>query len=171
MKWRESLPTRISSGENRERHFVLEAMHEINQGKYHTMTLDMSHHSVYVSIFPVCKVIQVRLLTLPFHLPKHFNSTFVMAEQAGQHVLQAGLSSGLSATLGVHSKAKNGVDPSLDGTRHHQPQDFIPTTESRLTFHGKNGTKVQFPYLSCGAWSWGDTAIWHWSDDEMPALK
>lgn len=27
------------------------------------------------------------------------------------------------------------------------------------------------PYISWGAWSWGDKATWHWSDDELPALK
>ena len=94
-----------------------------------------------------------------------------MAEQAGQYVLQAGLSSGMSTTEGVHGKDKHGVDPAFDGTKHLLPQDFVPTTDSRLTFRGKNGTKVQFPYLSWGSWSWGDTATWHWSDDEMPALK
>lgn len=75
----------------------------------------------------------------------------------------------MAATSGVHSKSKNGVD--CDGTKHLLPQDSVPTTDSGLTFHGKNGTKVQLPYISWGAWSWGDTATWHWSDAEMPALK
>lgn len=77
----------------------------------------------------------------------------------------------MSATEGVQGKDKHYVDSSFDGTKHLLSQDFIPTNDSRLTFHGKNGTKVQFPYLSWGSWSWGDTASWDWSDDELPALR
>lgn len=93
-----------------------------------------------------------------------------MAEQGGQHVLQTALKSGLSATEGIHDKEIHKVDPSFDGLAIVLPQEVVPKPSSRVTFKGKHGN-VEFPYLSWGAWSWGDKATWHWSDEEMPALK
>ncbi|KAI4154675.1 MAG: hypothetical protein LQ340_001519 [Diploschistes diacapsis] len=87
-----------------------------------------------------------------------------------QHVLQAALSSGLSATEGIHNKKTNGVDPSFDGLAIAIPQDFVPNASSRVIFKGKH-SNVEMPYLSWGAWSWGDKATWHWSPEELPALK
>jgi hypothetical protein len=77
-----------------------------------------------------------------------------MAENAGQHVLQTALSSGLSATEGIHSKSKHGVDPSFDGQKQLLPETFIPKNDIRVTFRGKNGN-VEMPLISWGSWSWG----------------
>lgn len=86
-----------------------------------------------------------------------------------QHVLQAGLSSGLSATAGIHSKKPEKVDPSFDGAQHILPLDNIPEASTRITLKGKHHN-VQIPCLSWGAWSWGDTGTWHWSDEERPGV-
>jgi aryl-alcohol dehydrogenase-like predicted oxidoreductase len=87
-----------------------------------------------------------------------------------QHILQAGLAAGMSATAGLHSSTPKRVDPSFDDLEHVLPQSFIPTYESRVTFRGKH-EDVQAPVISWGAWSWGDKATWGWSDEEMPALE
>ncbi|TKX25119.1 aryl-alcohol dehydrogenase-like protein [Elsinoe australis] len=93
-----------------------------------------------------------------------------MTEKGGQHILQTALSSGFSATEGVHNKKTQRVDSSFDGLAHTLPQDVVPQVTSRVTFKGKHHN-VDFPYISWGAWSWGDKASWSWSDDEMPALE
>lgn len=86
-----------------------------------------------------------------------------------QHVLQAGLSAGMSATAGIHDSKPNNVNPpSKDNAT--LRQSFVPTTETRITFRGKHGD-VPTPAIAWGAWSWGDKATWHWSDDELPALE
>lgn len=95
-----------------------------------------------------------------------------MAEEGGQHVLQNALSGGLSAVEGVHKKEMIPVDPGHDGTQFVLPQDVVPQRETRITFKGApTGKDVDFPCISWGAWSWGDKATWHWSDDQFPALK
>ena len=93
-----------------------------------------------------------------------------MTEKGGQHILQAGLTSGMSATEGPHRKNKVGVDPSFDGMAAVLPQSFVPKADSRVTFRGKKGN-VEVPLLFWGAWSWGDKGTWHWDDSEMPALE
>ncbi|KAK4994523.1 hypothetical protein LTR66_005457 [Elasticomyces elasticus] len=88
-----------------------------------------------------------------------------------QHVLQAGLSLGMSATSGLHSKKPPPVDPSFDGLSSLLPMSFVPTAETKITLRGKHHN-VSVPYLCWGAWSWGDKATWHWDDArERPALK
>lgn len=87
-----------------------------------------------------------------------------------QHVLQAGLASGMSSTEGIHSAKPIPVDPSFDGLKSLLPQSFVPSKNSRVTLRGKNGN-IQAPNINIGAWSWGDTATWQWSPDELPALK
>ena len=88
-----------------------------------------------------------------------------------QHVLQAGLSAGLSATQGFHSNKPNFVDSSkFDGQQYILPQDFVPNGKSRFTIKGKNGD-LEASYLSIGAWSWGDSATWHWSPEELDSVK
>jgi len=64
-----------------------------------------------------------------------------------QHILQAGLSSGMSAAEGTHSKKAHKVDPSIDGYKYVLPQSFVPDLRSRqVTFRGANGD-VKAPYL------------------------
>jgi aryl-alcohol dehydrogenase-like predicted oxidoreductase len=88
-----------------------------------------------------------------------------------QHILQAGLSSGMSATEGIHSKKPHKVDPGFDGFKYVLPQSFVPDLQSRqVTFRGANGD-VKAPYMIWGAWAWGDTATWHWKPGELSALK
>jgi len=87
-----------------------------------------------------------------------------------QHILQTGLSAGMSATSGIHRSKQNGVDPSFDGLQYVLPESFMPTTSSKYTLRGKK-SNVEVPLICWGGWSWGDTATWHWSDDELPALQ
>lgn len=87
-----------------------------------------------------------------------------------QHVLQAGLSAGMSAVTGVHHgkhTKPNPVDPSFDGLAAVKPEDWIPTADQKVTYKGKNGD-VQAPPLCIGAWSWGDTSTWNWKPEEEP---
>ncbi|KAI0441786.1 NADP-dependent oxidoreductase domain-containing protein [Xylaria telfairii] len=71
-----------------------------------------------------------------------------------QKVLQAGLSMGMSAVSGAYSS---------------QPQP-LPEDYNGLK-RGKDGNDVQVPLLCWGAWPWGDTSTFHWSDDESPDLR
>ena len=87
-----------------------------------------------------------------------------------QHVLQSGLASGMSAASGAnYAKKPNKVDPSFDGLAQVLPQSFVPNSRSRLTLKGAKGD-VQAPYISIGAWPWGDTATFHWKPEERPAV-
>jgi hypothetical protein len=88
-----------------------------------------------------------------------------------QKILQGALSSGFSAVSGIHksgsSKQPDYVDPSYDGLQHVLPEDWIPRAqEIKYVLRGKYES-VEVPLLSWGAWSWGDTATFHWRDDEM----
>ena len=87
-----------------------------------------------------------------------------------QQVLQAGLSAGMSATEGIHSSKPTPVDPSFDGLELLLAQSFVPTKDTRVTLCGKHGN-IEAPHINIGAWSWGDTATWHWSKGELPAVK
>ena len=100
---------------------------------------------------------------------KAFCVALKIIKRMAQHVLQTGLSAGMSATAGVHDSKPHNVNPSSKDNPV-LPQSFIPTVETRVTFRGKNGN-VSAPTMAWGAWSWGDKATWHWSDDEMPALE
>ncbi|KAK3710956.1 hypothetical protein LTR37_009977 [Vermiconidia calcicola] len=89
-----------------------------------------------------------------------------------QHVLQAGLSSGMSAVSGIHTgdHAKpNPVNPSFNGLANVMPEDWIPTGDTKVRYKGKNGD-IYAPPFSIGAWSWGDKSTWHWSPEEKPAV-
>lgn len=93
-----------------------------------------------------------------------------------QHVLQAGLSSGMSAVSGIHSGSHvkpNPVresNPSFDGLATVIPENEIPSAKNLVTYKGKNGN-VQAPPLSIGAWPWGDKSTFHWDDQEFPAVQ
>lgn len=90
-----------------------------------------------------------------------------------QHVLQTGLSAGMSAVSGLHrgSHTKpNPVDPSFDGLAAVMPQEWIPTSDTKVIYKGKN-VDVLAPPLCIGAWSWGDKATWHWKPEEEPAVQ
>jgi aryl-alcohol dehydrogenase-like predicted oxidoreductase len=92
-----------------------------------------------------------------------------------QHVLQAGLSSGMSAVTGIHSGKHvkpNPVresHPSFDGLAAVMPQDWTPQGTPSVVYKGKNGD-VHAPPFCIGAWSWGDKATWHWKPEEEPAV-
>jgi aryl-alcohol dehydrogenase-like predicted oxidoreductase len=87
-----------------------------------------------------------------------------------QHVLQKGLSSGMSAVAGAHvHKKPNAIPKDFNGLATVMPQDWTPTGQTRVIYKGKNGD-VHAPTIAIGAWSWGDIATWHWKDDEYPAV-
>ncbi|KAG9778880.1 putative oxidoreductase, chloroplastic [Exophiala dermatitidis] len=88
-----------------------------------------------------------------------------------QKILQAGLSSGMSAVSGYHSSKPEPVPEDYDGLQHVLPDSFVPQLNTRYTLRGKDGRDVQVPVICWGAWSWGDTSTFHWSDDELPALQ
>jgi len=87
-----------------------------------------------------------------------------------QNVLQAGLSSGMSATEGLHSNKPKKVSPDLDGLKALMPSNWTPTSKTRITFKGAKGKDVQAAPISIGAWPWGDTATWQWDPKDRPGL-
>lgn len=88
-----------------------------------------------------------------------------------QHIPQADLSSGMSATEDIHTKKAHNVDPGFDGFKYVLPQSFVPNLRSKqVTFQGANGD-AKAPYIIWGTWAWGDTATWHWNPEELSALK
>ncbi|RMZ67611.1 alcohol dehydrogenase [Pyrenophora seminiperda CCB06] len=87
-----------------------------------------------------------------------------------QHILQAGLSAGMSAVSGLHTgkhTKPNPIDPSFDGLAAAMPQDWIPSASQKVIYKGKT-SDVHAPPLCIGAWSWGDTATWNWKPEEEP---
>lgn len=88
-----------------------------------------------------------------------------------QKILQAGLSSGMSAISGFHSSKPKSLPDNYDGLQHVIPDSVTPQLKTRYTLRGKDGRDVQVPLISWGAWPWGDTSTFHWSDDELPALR
>lgn len=89
----------------------------------------------------------------------------------GQKILQAGLSSGMSAVSGFHSSKPEPLPEDYDGVQHVLPDSFVPELNTRYTLRGKDGKYVPVPLLSWGAWSWGDVSTFHWSDEELPSLR
>ncbi|KAJ5579815.1 uncharacterized protein N7459_005800 [Penicillium hispanicum] len=81
-----------------------------------------------------------------------------MAVPGTQYVMQAGLASGMSATEGVHSPHPKPVDQSLSDPAYVLPADVMPDSQSRIAIHTRGGKDVLIPYMSIGAWSWGDKA-------------
>ncbi|KIW85671.1 hypothetical protein Z517_01063 [Fonsecaea pedrosoi CBS 271.37] len=88
-----------------------------------------------------------------------------------QKILQAGLTSGMPAVSESQSSKPEPLPASYDGLKHVLPDDFTPRLDSRCTLRGKDGRDVQIPLIVWGAWSWGDTSTFHWSDDELPSLR
>lgn len=93
-----------------------------------------------------------------------------------QHVLQAGLSSGMSAVSGLHTGGHvkpnpvRDTNPTFDGLASIIPESETPSVRNLVTYRGKNGN-VQAPPLCIGAWPWGDKATFHWNDSEFPAVQ
>ncbi|KAI1304802.1 NADP-dependent oxidoreductase domain-containing protein [Xylaria venustula] len=85
-------------------------------------------------------------------------------------ILQTGLSAGMSATSGFHSSKPSRPDPKYDG-KHLLPQSFCPDARARYSVPTKSGKPIQMSYICIGAWSWGDSATWHWKPEELPAVK
>ncbi|KAM0418945.1 hypothetical protein ACHAPT_012103 [Fusarium lateritium] len=83
--------------------------------------------------------------------------------------LQAGLSVGMSAASGFHSKKPNRVDPEHAG-KNILPASFCPEPNSRVSFPSAKHT-VSASYICIGAWPWGDKATWHWDESQLPAVK
>ncbi|KAI0459564.1 NADP-dependent oxidoreductase domain-containing protein [Xylaria acuta] len=78
---------------------------------------------------------------------------------------------GMSAVSGAHSSKPPPMPGDYDGLKHVIPDSITPQLDTRYTLRGKNGNDVRVPLLCWGAWSWGDTSTFHWSDDELPALR
>ena len=81
-----------------------------------------------------------------------------MATPGTQYMMQAGLATGMSATEGMHSPHPRPVDPSLADPFQVLPPDIVPNSQTRMALHGRGGQDVLIPYMSIGAWSWGDKA-------------
>ena len=77
----------------------------------------------------------------------------------------------MSAVSGLHTHRKpNPVSKDFDGLATVVPKDWIPDGKRRVVYKGKNGD-VHAPLLCIGAWPWGDKSTFHWSDEELPAMK
>jgi aryl-alcohol dehydrogenase-like predicted oxidoreductase len=87
-----------------------------------------------------------------------------------QSVLQTGLSSGLSATTAFHDSTPPPMPDGFDHKNNLTPSSFVPSAQEKVIYRGKN-SNVTGSRLVIGAWPWGDTATWHWSDSELPAVK
>ncbi|KAJ9143070.1 Aldo/keto reductase [Pleurostoma richardsiae] len=85
-------------------------------------------------------------------------------------VLQTGLSAGMSTTAGFHSNKPIRPSREHDG-KNVLPSSFVPDARSRVTFPTAKEPAVQASHISIGAWPWGDKATWHWSEDELPAVR
>ncbi|KAI1262739.1 NADP-dependent oxidoreductase domain-containing protein [Xylariaceae sp. FL1019] len=85
-------------------------------------------------------------------------------------ILQTGLAFGMSATSGIHPRKPNRPDSHFDG-KHLMPQSFCPDTRDRVSIPTKTGGPIEVSHICIGAWPWGDSATWHWSDEELPAVK
>ncbi|KAI0469422.1 NADP-dependent oxidoreductase domain-containing protein [Xylaria cf. heliscus] len=88
-----------------------------------------------------------------------------------QKILQTGLSMGMSAVSGAHSSKPPPMPKDYDGLKHVIPDSITPQLDTRYTLRGKDGKDVQVPLICWGAWPWGDTSTFHWSDDELPDLQ
>ena len=87
-----------------------------------------------------------------------------------QHVLQAGLASGLSAVSGFHSQKPTAVPSDHDGQQDLTSSTFVPSKDSKRTFRGKYHNIETSP-IAIGAWPWGDTATWDWKPEELPQVQ
>ncbi|KAK4214317.1 aldo-keto reductase [Rhypophila decipiens] len=88
-----------------------------------------------------------------------------------QKILQTGLSAGMSSASGYHSSKPKPCPRELDGANL-QPSSFQPTPSSRISFPVAKGSPVEASPICIGAWSWGDTATWHWDHEtEWPRVQ
>lgn len=81
-----------------------------------------------------------------------------MATPGTQYMMQAGLATGMSATEGMNSPHPEPVDPNLSDPVHVLPSNLVPNSHTRMKLHGRDGQDVLIPYMSIGAWAWGDKA-------------
>ncbi|KAK3619657.1 hypothetical protein LTR56_023880 [Elasticomyces elasticus] len=122
-----------------------------------------AHGHTPVGMWTACDYLPLPQLFLP--------KTITLSSM--QHVLQTGLSAGLSAVSGFHSSKPPAVPKDHDDTQDRMPASFVPKgfPESKVTYRGKN-SNVDAPWISIGAWAWGDKATWHWDDaSERGPLK
>lgn len=85
--------------------------------------------------------------------------------------MQAGLAAGMSGSQGLHSPRLQPVDRKLSDPVNMLPADFIPNSQSRMALPGVNGKDVLVPYMSIGAWSWGDKATFQYNPtQDLPRI-
>ncbi|KAF5977578.1 hypothetical protein FBULB1_6510 [Fusarium bulbicola] len=82
--------------------------------------------------------------------------------------LQAGLSAGMSAVSGFHSKKPNWADPETAGVNV-LPTSYCPQPRSRVEFPSPQ-KPVKASHICIGAWSWGDKSTWQWDEKELPQV-
>ena len=87
-----------------------------------------------------------------------------------QQALQTGLSAGMSAVSGIHSSKPTPAPTDFDGLATLRPQSEVPTPQSRVNLKSARD-EVQDPYISIGAWSWGDTATFNWKPEQLQDVK
>ncbi|EWZ38896.1 NADP-dependent oxidoreductase domain-containing protein [Fusarium oxysporum Fo47] len=80
--------------------------------------------------------------------------------------LQAGLSAGMSAVSGMHSKKPNWADPETAGANV-LPTSYCPEPSSRVEFPSPQ-KPVKASHICIGAWSWGDKSTWQWDEKQLP---
>jgi aryl-alcohol dehydrogenase-like predicted oxidoreductase len=84
--------------------------------------------------------------------------------------LQNGLSAGMSATSGIHSSKPKPVPAEFAG-KNTLPQSVCPGPRDRTEFKTAKPPAVKAAPICIGAWPWGDKGTFHWSEDELPAVK
>lgn len=88
-------------------------------------------------------------------------------------VLQTGLTSGMSAVAGIHSKGIKHAPPEQAGKN--IVLTSAPNAQDRVSYpvaaHAKVSGPVKASRICVGGWSWGDKGTWHWDDSELPGVK
>jgi glucose-6-phosphate 1-epimerase len=69
----------------------------------------------------------------------------------------------MSGTEGMHSPRPQLVDPKLSDPANVLPADQVPNSQSRIALRTVSGKDVLVPYISIGAWSWGDRATFNYN--------
>ena len=94
-----------------------------------------------------------------------------MATPGTQYAMQVGLASGMSATEGIHSPHPKPVDSNLSDPAYVLPSDVMPDSQSRIALRTRSGKDVLIPYMSIGAWSWGDKATFGYNPtQDLPRI-
>lgn len=83
--------------------------------------------------------------------------------------LQAGLSAGMSAVSGFHSKKPKWADPETAG-ENILPTSYCPTRRSRVEFPTAQ-KPVSASNICIGAWPWGDKSTWKYDESELPNIR